>query len=49
MIYWLTLFEETSFYITLIVEAFSDIKEFLVILAVILGSFANASIIVDYN
>ena len=45
----MTLFEETSFYITLIIEAFKDIKEFLLILATILCSFANASIVVDYN
>jgi len=49
LIYWFTLFESLSFYITLIIESLIDIKEFLVILMCCLASFANASIIVEHN
>jgi hypothetical protein len=49
LIYWFTLFESLSFYITLIIESLIDIKEFLVILMCCLASFANASIIVENN
>jgi hypothetical protein len=49
LIYWFTLFEELSFYITLIIEALLDIKYFLLILACCLASFSNASIIVEHN
>lgn len=49
LIYWFTLFEAISFYITLIIETLFDIKEFFFILACCLASFSNASIIVEHN
>jgi predicted membrane metal-binding protein len=49
LIYWFTLFEAISFYITLIIETLFDIKEFFFILACSLASFSNASIIVEHN
>lgn len=49
LFYWLSLFESTSFYVTLLLESFYDTGNFLFIMAVSLLSFANAILILDTN
>ena len=45
--YWLRLFENTSFYVRLIIETMKDIKFFLILFIFILFTFANAILIMD--
>lgn len=45
--YWLSMFEETSFYVTMLLESFDDIKEFILMVFLCIGSFANAILILD--
>jgi len=49
LVYWMTLFEITSFYVTLIIQAFSDIYAFMIILMIILGAFTVAVVILENN
>jgi len=48
-LYWMTLFDSTSFYVTLFTESFKDIVSFMIVLITILASFAFGLMIVDHN
>ena len=47
--YWLELFEQTSFYVTMVFESLDDIKYFLFMVAVSIWSFAIAFTVLDHN
>lgn len=49
LVYWITLFPASSFYVTLFVESFKDIQAFLVILMIILMTFSIAMAVADHN
>jgi len=49
LVYWLLLFERTSFYVTLLVQSFLDIIYFLFILLIILLAFAITVFVINKN
>jgi hypothetical protein len=49
LVYWLKIFSFTSFYVTLFVESFIDIRYFLLILIIILMTFTISVTVVQNN
>lgn len=49
LIYWMTLFKSTSFYVTLLLESFVDVIEFMILLLIILATFTIAMAMIDNN
>jgi len=47
--YWMTLYEQTSFYVTIMQESFHDIKYYLLLILLCICSFAFAYILIDNN
>jgi len=49
LVYWSTLFESTSFYVTLVIQSGKDIIAFMVILMIILLAFTSGVFVINYN
>lgn len=47
--YWMTLFEQTSFWVTLLKESIYDIRYFIFLLLLCVVAFSNAILISDFN
>jgi len=47
--YWMQLFEETSFYVTMVLESIWDIRYFVLMVVVSISTFAIAFEILDHN
>ena len=45
LFYWLSLFEATSFYVTMLIESVNDVKYFFVMVVLCIMSFANSILI----
>ena len=45
--YWLSLFQSTSFYVTMLVESFKDIRYFGLMVFLCIFSFANAILLIN--
>jgi len=49
MLYWMNLFEQTSFYVVLLEQSFRDIKYFMVLLLICILTIGNATNLLDVN
>ena len=47
LVYWSMLFDSTTFYVTLLIQSFTDIIAFMVILTIILLAFSSSVNVLD--
>jgi len=49
IVYWVQLFETVSFYVSILIQSFTDIVPFMVVLLIVLSTFTTAVAVMNNN